>query len=109
MKEKTPNEIMDEAINHGLTDFYVAYSGGKDSGIVLDYITKEFPENFRGVIFVDTGIATKATVDFVTDYCKKHGGGKRCEGSACSIYEQLEKSHARYKGSNNKYYSWRNT
>ena len=72
MNEKTPNEIMVEIIGQGLTDFYVAYSGGKDSGIVLDYITKEFPENFRGVIFVDTGIATKATVDFVIDYCKKH-------------------------------------
>ena len=41
MKEKTPNEIMDEAINHGLTDFYVAYSGGKDSGIALDFMAKE--------------------------------------------------------------------
>ena len=70
--EKTPNEIVQEAINSGYEDFYVAYSGGKDSGIVLDLIAKEYPKYFRGVIFVDTGIATKATVDFVNDYCKKH-------------------------------------
>ena len=71
MKEKTPNEIMDEAINHGLTDFYVAYSGGKDSGIAVDFMSKEFPQQFKGVVFVNTGIGTQATVDFVEEYCKK--------------------------------------
>ena len=71
-RELDPNEILDQAISQGIRDFYVAYSGGKDSGIVLDLISKEFPKNFRGVIFVNTGIATKATVEFVKDYCKKH-------------------------------------
>ncbi len=70
--EKTPNEILDEAIGRGFTDFYVAYSGGKDSGIVLDLISKEYPDNFKGVIFVDTGIATNDTIEFVKDWCDKH-------------------------------------
>jgi len=67
-----PNEIIDQAINEGYTDFYVAYSGGKDSGIVLDFISKEYPHNFKGVIFVDTGISTNMTLDFVKNYCKEH-------------------------------------
>tara|TARA_R100001244_G_scaffold41733_1_gene37655 strand:+ start:207 stop:1139 length:933 start_codon:yes stop_codon:yes gene_type:complete len=71
MKEKTPTEIMAESIDLGLTDFYVAYSGGKDSGIALDFMAKEFPQYFKGVVFVNTGIGTQATVDFVEEYCKK--------------------------------------
>jgi len=70
-KELQPNEILDQAISQDITDFYVAYSGGKDSGIVLDIIAKNYPDNFRGVVFVDTGIATDATINFVKDYCSK--------------------------------------
>lgn len=73
MDEKTPNEIMQEAINSGLKDFYVAYSGGKDSGVVLDIMAKQFPEYFKGVVFVNTGIGTKATTDYITNYCEKRG------------------------------------
>jgi len=70
-KELEPAEILNEAITKGITSFYVAYSGGKDSGIILDIIAKEFSQYFKGVIFVDTGIATKATIKFVEDYCKE--------------------------------------
>ena len=70
-QELEPNEILDKAISQGITDFYVAYSGGKDSGIVLDIVAKNYPDNFRGVVFVNTGIATDATVSFVMDYCSK--------------------------------------
>ena len=70
-QELEPKEILDQAISQGLTDFYVAYSGGKDSGIVLDIVAKNYPDNFRGVVFVNTGIATDATVSFVKDYCSK--------------------------------------
>jgi len=72
MSNKTPNEILDEVIEQGYTDFYVAYSGGKDSGIVLDLISKEYSKQFKGVIFVDTGIATDATIEFVKDWCEKN-------------------------------------
>jgi len=72
IEEKTPNEILNEVIEQGYTEFYVAYSGGKDSGIVLDLVSKEYPDQFKGVIFVNTGIATNATIDFVQDWCKKN-------------------------------------
>ena len=70
-RELEPNEILDQAIKEGLSDFYVAYSGGKDSGIALDLTAKEFPQYFKGVVFVNTGIATKETVNFVESYCKQ--------------------------------------
>ena len=70
-KELEPAEILDRTISEGITDFYVAYSGGKDSGIVLDIVAKNYPNNFKGVIFVDTGIATDATINFVKEYCNK--------------------------------------
>lgn len=68
--EKTPREIIDEAIQAGRRDFYVAYSGGKDSGIALDIFAKEYPEYFRGVVFAETGIGTDATTEFIKKYCK---------------------------------------
>ena len=71
LSELNPKEIMDEAIEQGLTDFYVAYSGGKDSGVVLDMMAKDFSDYFKGVVFVNTGIGTQATLDYITDYCKK--------------------------------------
>ena len=72
MTKGDPHEIIKEAIDQNYTDFYVAYSGGKDSGIVLDFISKEYPQNFKGVIYVDTGIATNMTLKFVKNYCKDH-------------------------------------
>ena len=70
-QELEPNEIIDQALSQGITDFYVGYSGGKDSGIVLDIIAKNYPDNFRGVVFADTGIGTEATMDFVKSYCNE--------------------------------------
>jgi len=71
-QELEPKEILDQAINdEGIDSFYVGYSGGKDSGIALDYTAKYFPDNFKGVIFADTGIGTQATIDFVKKYCKE--------------------------------------
>jgi len=68
-RELDPNEILDQAISEGITDFYVGYSGGKDSGIILDIVAENYQDNFRGVIFANTGIGTKATMDFVKSYC----------------------------------------
>ena len=68
---KEPKEIMQEAIDSGLTDFYVAFSGGKDSGVVLDIMQKEFPEQFKGVLFCDTGIGTNDTKNFIKEYCEE--------------------------------------
>ena len=69
--EKTPDEIMKEAIDAGLTHFYVGYSGGKDSGICLDLIAKNYPKYFKGAMYINTGIGTNATLDFVKEWCKQ--------------------------------------
>ena len=70
--ERTPDEIMGEVMDKGFDSFYVGYSGGKDSGIVLDFISKNYPKQFKGVLYCDTGIGTKATMDFVKSWCKDH-------------------------------------
>ena len=73
-KELEPEEILHQAIDtYEIDSFYVAYSGGKDSGIVLNYVAKNFPKQFKGAIFCNTGIATDACVQFVRSVCKKNG------------------------------------
>ena len=73
-RELEPQEILQESINkYKIDSFYVAYSGGKDSGIVLDYVAKNFPKQFKGAVFCNTGIATDACIQFVRSVCKKNG------------------------------------
>ncbi len=68
--ELEPNEIFEIGIKQWKIDsFYVAYSGGKDSGIALDLCAKNFPKQFKGVVFVNTGIATTQTIEFVKKFC----------------------------------------
>ncbi len=70
-KEKSPEEVLDYTLSIGHNSFYVGYSGGKDSGIVLDLIANKYAHFFKGVIYVDTGIGTDATKNFVIDFCKE--------------------------------------
>tara|TARA_R100001086_G_C11796357_1_gene247665 strand:- start:20 stop:1024 length:1005 start_codon:yes stop_codon:yes gene_type:complete len=70
-KQLEPYEILEKAIAKGLSDFYVGYSGGKDSGTVLNIVAGFAPENFKGVLFCDTGIGTIETKKFVIENCKK--------------------------------------
>ena len=68
--EKTPQQIVNFALEKlDVNSFYVGYSGGKDSGIVLDLIAREYPKYFKGVIYVNTGIGTAATRNFVKNIC----------------------------------------
>lgn len=69
---QTSQSIIDELrIIHKKTDFYVLYSGGKDSTCVAHYIAKNYPDNFKGVVFTNTGISSAMTRKFVIEYCKK--------------------------------------
>ena len=70
-KEKSPEEILDYTLSIGHNSFYVGYSGGKDSGIVLDLVATKYPNFFKGVIYVDTGIGTDDTKNFVIKFCKE--------------------------------------
>ena len=72
LEPKTPDEIIQELITqHKKTDFYVLYSGGKDSACVAHFIAENYPENFKGVVFTNTGISSQITRKFVIDYCKQ--------------------------------------
>lgn len=56
--------------------FYVAFSGGKDSVVLLDLVQKALPHNAFKTIFADTGMEfsdTYQTVDVVESFCKQKG------------------------------------
>lgn len=47
--------------------FYVAFSGGKDSIILLDLVQKSLPHNAFYVIFADTGMEFSDTYDIISE------------------------------------------
>ena len=70
-QNNTPEQIIDETIKiHNRTNFYVACSGGKDSICLSHYIATNYPEHFKGVVFIDTGVGISKTKDWVEQYCK---------------------------------------
>lgn len=74
LEPQTPNQIMDEAIKvYELDSLYVLFSGGKDSVCVADFIAKNYPKQFKGVVFTNVGLGAQETRKFVIDYCKEKG------------------------------------
>lgn len=72
VEPQTPEQIIQDLINnHKKKNFYVLFSGGKDSVCIAHYIASNYPENFKGVVFTNTGISSQITRKFVLDYCKK--------------------------------------
>lgn len=71
---QTEYEIMDSAIKeYDLDTIYVLLSGGKDSVCVADFIAKNYPKQFKGVVFTNTGLGSQDTRKFVIRYCKEKG------------------------------------
>lgn len=63
--------IIKEAENLGRDTFIVGYSGGKDSGKVLDRLLKM--NKLHGVLHLKTNTGVKITEDFVIKQCKDLG------------------------------------
>ena len=73
-QNNTPEQIINEVIKiHGRTDFYVACSGGKDSISLAHWVNANYPDNFKGLIFADTGVGIRLTQEWLVGYAKKMG------------------------------------
>ena len=68
-----PKEIINEALDHGRRSFYWLLSGGKDSMSVTHFVAENYPEYFKGVLYVDTTIALDETKEFIKDECQRLG------------------------------------
>lgn len=74
------NEISDEAIayiqsfqeNYGLDDMFVSFSGGKDSTVTSDLVTRAFSTNTVTHIFGDTTLEFPLTYDYRARFAKSH-------------------------------------
>ena len=65
-----------EKFNNRLDIFHVAFSGGKDSAVLLDLVKKALPKDSFVVIFGDTGMEfpdTYKTVEVIKEQCEKDG------------------------------------
>ncbi len=72
VEPQSPDKIMDQVITkYGYNRFYVLFSGGKDSVCVADYISKNYPDRFAGIVFTNTGLGAKDTRNFVVNYARK--------------------------------------
>lgn len=74
------NEISDEAIayiqsfqeNYGLEDMFVSFSGGKDSTVTSDLVTRAFSTNTVTHIFGDTTLEFPLTYEYRARFAKNH-------------------------------------
>lgn len=74
-----------EKFKHRLDIFHVAFSGGKDSAVLLDLVKKALPKSSFVVIFGDTGMEFPDTYEAV-EYTKN-----QCEEEEIPFY--IAKSH----------------
>ncbi len=72
--DESPDGIIKEMLKiHERENFYVACSGGKDSICLAHYINTNYPDNFKGLVFVDTGVGIMTTQNWLKDYSQKMG------------------------------------
>lgn len=70
-KDMSVKGIIQTTKDLGRDTFIVAYSGGKDSGTVLDIMQNE--DEVYGVLHLKTNTGVKPTEDFVKDVCQSRG------------------------------------
>ena len=72
--DDSPEGIINEVLAiHGRKKFWVLCSGGKDSISVVHYIATHYPEQFQGVLYINTGVGIKLTSTWLEEYCKEMG------------------------------------
>jgi 3'-phosphoadenosine 5'-phosphosulfate sulfotransferase (PAPS reductase)/FAD synthetase len=71
LEPQTPDEIIKDVLDLGFNKFYVLLSGGRDSFSVAHYMKENYPDQFAGAVFTNTGIASQMTRQFVINYCKE--------------------------------------
>ena len=69
--------IRDTIAKYGEENFYIAFSGGKDSTVVSHLIDMAIPENKIPRVFANTGIEYNKIVEFVRSLAKKTRGSWR--------------------------------
>lgn len=80
------NEAMDfikdkfETYNNKVADFVVAFSGGKDSLVILDLVSRVIPQDKYKVVYTDTGMELPCTIETIEaterEYKAKYPGFK---------------------------------
>lgn len=70
-KDVEPDDVLRRLRDYGFDKWYVLYSGGKDSVVVADYVSRNFPREFQGVVHADTTVYMQVCRDFVVSYCKE--------------------------------------
>ena len=65
--------IRDTINKYGEDNFYISFSGGKDSTVVSALVDMALPENRIPRVFSNTGIEYNAIVEFVRDMAKEDG------------------------------------
>lgn len=64
-------KIQNTLSKYGITNFYISFSGGKDSTVLSWLIDQAIPNNRIPRVFANTGIDYKMIVDFVKERQKK--------------------------------------
>ena len=65
------NVIKDTILKYGEENFYVSFSGGKDSTIIHYLLDQALPNNKIPRVFINTGIEYQMIVDFVKELANK--------------------------------------
>lgn len=73
------NAIRDTVKKYGEENFYISFSGGKDSTVVHYLIDMALPDNRIPRVFINTGIEYNAIVEFVRE---RERGQQICFDSA---------------------------
>ena len=71
----SPKEIIEDELvkKHKIEKFYPLYSGGQDSGCIVDFCFRNYPEYTENAVFTCTGIGSPITRKFAINYMNEMG------------------------------------